>query len=243
MAERMRWASSRQATRIEDEAYSLLGLLGVNMPLLYGEGSKAFRRLQIEIVKQSSDESIFAHQHSFWYAPLASDASLFQGLSTSRYTYLPRKHYEFTNMGIRFNLPICQADGTNLDARGFDHGTQQLKLLFPLNCKTRYETKSKELVKGPVALLLLVEVNEESLNLKYLKGFRLDDPCVFQSHPEGQVESGKDELLHVKGDTSDSTALTGRWIDIKTGKRVLYDLIAGAAGTQDAEEFSLYIME
>ncbi|KAI0868684.1 heterokaryon incompatibility protein-domain-containing protein [Hypoxylon argillaceum] len=54
------WASKRKATRIEDEAYCLLGLFGVSMPLIYGEGSKAFRRLQEEIMKQSDDETIFA---------------------------------------------------------------------------------------------------------------------------------------------------------------------------------------
>jgi hypothetical protein len=41
-------------------AYCLMGLFDVNMPLLYGEGSKAFYRLQLEIIKSSTDESIFA---------------------------------------------------------------------------------------------------------------------------------------------------------------------------------------
>jgi hypothetical protein len=30
------WAARRTTTRVEDEAYSLMGLFGVNMPLLYG---------------------------------------------------------------------------------------------------------------------------------------------------------------------------------------------------------------
>ncbi|KAL9110272.1 MAG: hypothetical protein Q9227_005179 [Pyrenula ochraceoflavens] len=60
VAQRMSWASKRSTTRIEDRAYSLLGLFDVNMPLLYGEGSKAFIRLQEEIIKHSSDQSIFA---------------------------------------------------------------------------------------------------------------------------------------------------------------------------------------
>ncbi|PMD39205.1 hypothetical protein L207DRAFT_567507 [Hyaloscypha variabilis F] len=38
-------AAMRQTTRIEDTAYCLLGLSSVNMPLLYGEGEKAFLRL------------------------------------------------------------------------------------------------------------------------------------------------------------------------------------------------------
>ncbi|KAI6042322.1 hypothetical protein EDC04DRAFT_2600919 [Pisolithus marmoratus] len=50
----------RKTTRVEDRAYSLLGLFGVNMPMLYGEGGKAFQRLQLEIIRGSSDHSIFA---------------------------------------------------------------------------------------------------------------------------------------------------------------------------------------
>jgi hypothetical protein len=58
--ERTSWASRRQATRVEDIAYCLLGIFGVNMPLVYGEGERAFIRLQEEIQKHSSDCSILA---------------------------------------------------------------------------------------------------------------------------------------------------------------------------------------
>ncbi len=57
---RFAWAACRNTTREEDTAYCLLGLFGVNMPLLYGEGREAFQRLQQEIVRKSTDQSIFA---------------------------------------------------------------------------------------------------------------------------------------------------------------------------------------
>ncbi|KAG4436434.1 hypothetical protein IFR05_008089 [Cadophora sp. M221] len=60
IATRMSWAAHRQATRIEDRAYCLLGLFDVNMPMLYGEGMRAFGRLQEEIIKRSNDMTIFA---------------------------------------------------------------------------------------------------------------------------------------------------------------------------------------
>ncbi|KAI6038279.1 hypothetical protein EDC04DRAFT_2896691 [Pisolithus marmoratus] len=60
VAQIMSWAADRTTTREEDRAYSLLGLLGVQMPMLYGEGSNAFRRLQLEIIRKSNDQSIFA---------------------------------------------------------------------------------------------------------------------------------------------------------------------------------------
>ncbi len=67
VAEKMSWAAFRETTREEDRAYSLLGLFDVNMPLLYGEGGeKAFARLQQEIMKQSSDDSILAWSTHGW---------------------------------------------------------------------------------------------------------------------------------------------------------------------------------
>ena len=60
VAQIMSWAANRTTTRVEDRAYSLMGLLDVNMPMLYGEGKKAFHRLQLEIIRTSDDQSIFA---------------------------------------------------------------------------------------------------------------------------------------------------------------------------------------
>lgn len=54
------WAARRTTTRVEDRAYSLLGLMGINMPLLYGEGDGAFRRLQLEIARNLQDLSFLA---------------------------------------------------------------------------------------------------------------------------------------------------------------------------------------
>ncbi|PIA93568.1 Vegetative incompatibility protein HET-E-1, partial [Cercospora beticola] len=62
VAQRMSWAAERITTRPEDRAYCLLGIFDINMPLLYGEGDKAFLRLQEEIIKQDDDHSIFAWQ-------------------------------------------------------------------------------------------------------------------------------------------------------------------------------------
>lgn len=56
----MSWAAHRETTRVEDMAYCLMGIFDVNMPLLYGEGRKAFLRLQSEILSQTQDDSLFA---------------------------------------------------------------------------------------------------------------------------------------------------------------------------------------
>lgn len=77
IAERMSWMSQRITTRPEDVAYCLLGLLDVNMPLIYSEGArKAFFRLQEDIIKHTSDHTIFT-----WKPPVAApDLSLKIGL-------------------------------------------------------------------------------------------------------------------------------------------------------------------
>ena len=48
--ERLAWTKDRITTRREDKVYSLLGLFGIFMPLIYGEGEiNAFRRLRKEV--------------------------------------------------------------------------------------------------------------------------------------------------------------------------------------------------
>ncbi|PWY85860.1 HET-domain-containing protein [Aspergillus sclerotioniger CBS 115572] len=60
VAQRMSWAAKRRTTRREDMAYCLLGLFDISMPLLYGEGDKAFLRLQEEIMKVTNDTSLLS---------------------------------------------------------------------------------------------------------------------------------------------------------------------------------------
>lgn len=60
VAQKMSWASKRQTTRIEDLAYCLMGIFGIYMPMLYGEGERAFIRLQEEIIRTVNDHSLFA---------------------------------------------------------------------------------------------------------------------------------------------------------------------------------------
>ncbi|KAL7905359.1 heterokaryon incompatibility domain-containing protein [Trichoderma velutinum] len=79
VARRMSWAAHRETTRQEDIAYSLFGIFGVNMPLIYGEGPKAFLRLQEEILKQSDDHTLFAWRA----APSSSSNQQIRGLFAS----------------------------------------------------------------------------------------------------------------------------------------------------------------
>jgi len=59
IAQKMSWATGRKTSRTEDMAYCLMGLFNVNMPMLYGEGRKAFIRLQECILQTTDDLSLF----------------------------------------------------------------------------------------------------------------------------------------------------------------------------------------
>ena len=115
VARKFSWVSRRETTRVEDMAYCMLGLCEVNMPLLYGEGAKAFMRLQMEIIESSDDESIFA-----WYPDkycnsltsiLAPYPRMFAGSgSIVRCASLPGKlPFSMTNKGLQYQVPRLQS--------------------------------------------------------------------------------------------------------------------------------------
>ena len=56
----MSWASKQQMTRIEDRAYSLVGLLRANLTIVYGEGHRAFSCLAEAIAVKNPSWDVFA---------------------------------------------------------------------------------------------------------------------------------------------------------------------------------------
>ncbi|KAK3317916.1 heterokaryon incompatibility protein-domain-containing protein [Apodospora peruviana] len=110
---RMSWAAGRQTTRLEDIAYCLLGIFGINMPLIYGEGQKAFTRLQEEIIRQNNDLSIF-----LWTSRCGNKYRGILGQSPDEFKCassivrqsvtpsLENPEYIITNKGIRINISL-----------------------------------------------------------------------------------------------------------------------------------------
>ncbi|KAI0437277.1 heterokaryon incompatibility protein-domain-containing protein [Xylaria telfairii] len=88
----MSWAAWRETSRVEDTAYCLMGLFDINMPLLYGEGRKAFRRLQEEIIRRNNDQSILLWLREPGELPesldLASSPTCFFPLDIKKYWLL-----------------------------------------------------------------------------------------------------------------------------------------------------------
>ena len=131
VATRMSWASTRQTTRAEDMAYCLLGIFNINMPLLYGEGNRAFRRLQEEIIRKSDDDSILAwalspeekhtslvgllhkgYSQDLRDSPdvdfLARSPEDFKDCADLTRTTEPLTLFTLTNTGLQIQLPIVQ---------------------------------------------------------------------------------------------------------------------------------------
>ncbi|KAI4182000.1 MAG: hypothetical protein LQ346_006660 [Caloplaca aetnensis] len=168
IATRMSWAAHRSTTRVEDEAYCLLGLFQINMSLLYGEGSRAFLRLQHEIIRNSDDESIFA-----WYADknfsgiFAKGPSAFTGCGD----YFPyeepqftRTPYTMTNRGLSLDA-VYRMPSEKCNDR---LGTQSITrcVLLPLNCTSKY------LRNKPVTIIL--QRISQDVYVRYLAGEVVD---------------------------------------------------------------------
>lgn len=117
VAQKMSWISKRETTRIEDVAYCMLGIFDINMPLLYGEGPKAFTRLQEEIIRTSTDHTIFCWSWSEkvpegWGSLLAPFPQAFRnsgGYIRATNNLFDAKAFTMTNAGLKIDLPILQA--------------------------------------------------------------------------------------------------------------------------------------
>lgn len=140
----MSWASRRITTREEDIAYCLLGVFGVHMPLIYGEGSNAFVRLQEEIMKDSVDQSLFAWERlpdddaefdpDLYRGILARSPLEFRNAALIVHYPDPGEPYMMTNKGLRIQLAVKRR--------------QDMCLLAVLNCY--YENN----LNGPIGVVL-----------------------------------------------------------------------------------------
>lgn len=119
-------------------AYCLLDLFNVNMPLLYGEGRKAFDRLVQEIRRTTDDDSIFA-----WTSTRDSRDALTvlpdwpDKFTNSKYVHsagqgiFKRPPFTLTNQGLSFPVAF-RSIGFCFPSKS---STRQIPTLrIPLNC-------------------------------------------------------------------------------------------------------------
>lgn len=147
VATKMSWVSTRTTSRIEDIAYCMVGIFDINMPLLYGEGSKAFVRLQEEIIKVSNDQTIFCWTWTEavpndWVSMLAPCHQAFK--DSGRYTFNSNsvsttRTYGLTNAGLSMTLQLLQTSSSYLAVleAGITHGEDphwNRRAGIPLHC-------------------------------------------------------------------------------------------------------------
>ncbi|KAG2339837.1 hypothetical protein BDR05DRAFT_566812 [Suillus weaverae] len=129
--ERMVWAAKRKTTRVEDVAYSLMGIFDVSLQISYGEGGdRAFCRL-IEAIMQAGDPSVLN-----WKGTAAKHHTS-DAIPRSPRSFLDRRELKLassgrlemtmTGLGLRvplvilpLNLPLAMAAGTGRARISFD---------------------------------------------------------------------------------------------------------------------------
>jgi hypothetical protein len=172
VAQRMSWAAKRATTRLEDRAYSLLGIFDVNMPLLYGEGHKAFRRLQEEIIRTKHDTSIFCFGLSDTLdldnnaqpidiftnsvRVLVSSPAAFAQCQDVRQCQLGTKEpYSITNIGLRMMAFAYVL------VRPSSLGSEEHVHAIPLKCRTLSATSSNQWSTFGNLFLLVAQISSE----------------------------------------------------------------------------------
>jgi hypothetical protein len=166
VAQRMSWASNRRTTRSEDRAYCLMGIFGINMPLLYGEGERAFIRLQEEIMKISNDHSIFAWKSTDIRGGL---------LATSPAAFIKSSNIiEYNPFGNLSGPLTVSSRGVHLEVQFIGRGPRGLGMAI-LHCKENNgEDKPLAIYLRDTTLTmeLFERVGSESLERIDLQNFR-----------------------------------------------------------------------
>ncbi|KAI0127653.1 heterokaryon incompatibility protein-domain-containing protein [Xylariales sp. AK1849] len=173
VARRMSWAARRQTTRPEDLAYCLLGIFDINMPMLYGEGHKAFLRLQEEICRRSRDLTLFAWEAAtpviyhglFARHPrdFSSASKIDRNVTRTPYT----KELRLTNKGVcleEMELRFSPEQGLLLDLgcyrpQSHQEGTVHIRLAKTMDGYVRRDANRLFVISRDPNLLLDVSRN------------------------------------------------------------------------------------
>ncbi|KAI0149475.1 heterokaryon incompatibility protein-domain-containing protein [Xylariaceae sp. FL1272] len=123
VSNKMKWAIGRRTTREEDMAYCLLGIFNVNMPLLYGEGSKAFTRLLKKIVKEGGDQTLLCwdRRSTAQFLPKSPEAYATKldivgyHSSEDQFSHLQKHGMRFADNTMSLEVYLCSVLGDRND--------------------------------------------------------------------------------------------------------------------------------
>lgn len=162
-AMKMSWMAGRVTQQIEDIAYSLIGLFDVHLEPIYGEGTRAFIRLQEAIMSECGrfDESLFAWErpqdstlrcyrneprvHNFGHNKwglLAPSPDCFKKSGDifvyKDYDLRPAGGFRRSHQGIFFTMPPKEVNHR--------FGGPRNEITFPLNCWRTGSSQTPEAV-------------------------------------------------------------------------------------------------
>jgi len=136
--QKMSWASQRQTERIEDKAYSLIGIFGLSIPIAYGEREMAFYRLQVEILQRSEDPGLFRWHGvaSAYNSMLAVEPNCFGKISNAE------DSADFEGKVVDYSLAVDDVPAYTLTNRGL----QIWLMVYPsTDVLTELDLQNKEL--------------------------------------------------------------------------------------------------
>jgi len=182
IASRMSWAAGRSTTRIEDTAYSLLGIFDINMPMLYGEGERSFIRLQEELLRTSDDQSLFA-----WESDNPS-------------------HHPYT--GLLASSPACFANSRETSSLGFFNENESSSMTSK-GIRAEFYLAPERTEDGVYRAFLECKHNKDgwklAIYLQHLLDFgygrqfiRIKGNTLHTAASEYGVDGGKYTVVHVR---------------------------------------------
>jgi hypothetical protein len=205
IARRMSWASHRQTTRVEDTAYCLMGIFGINMPMLYGEGERAFLRLQEEILKISDDHTIFAWETRF----LSQSDDHYPSLLAPSPAVFDRKHNAFP---LASSDPLVGAitvdnKGIHLTVQVLDHHEDDTtRVLLPCMVKISGHLLFVGLVLRSVSM-------SETGSSSSSSSFLVTKNSSSFGNGEKFFVKAKNVLLTVRGEEIEESKKSNKWFD------------------------------
>ena len=232
--EKLRLASTRQTTLVEDAAYSLLGIFSVSgIPAIYGEGESSLGRLLAHVLAGSGDVSILAWtgESGGFNSCLPAHITVFKGPATS---HLPRPVPDvemrriITSRSSSFDLEAALAlyDRLNeLSAPWFAASRMKLPcIIFQLPTLSPYRTRSGYVFRADTVEFGVVEIKTRQ-DLSRMKSFYLVHPWLDALLEREDIQNDaflEDEILQPPSPDMGDEELVDEEMDVRSIRSSLF---------------------
>ena len=225
--EKLRLASTRQTTRVEDAAYSLLGIFSMSLPVVYGEGDKAVGRFLAQLLTSSGDASILA-----WTGRSGSFNSCLPG-SITAFSPLPTTHFPLPLEHAEMDRITAGLQASSLDSMSIIQLYDQLHdlhvpffvgqrmklpcITFKLGPLSPYHSRSGYVFRARTGSLGVVEIMTEE-DLSQFSSLYLVHPWIDFLLDRQPVASDIDTIPDRSSSTSDLSSFPSPY-DMRTPRR------------------------